>query len=382
MVRGAAAEWITSGRITARSCVSAAPQPSRTRATRVSWRAPARSGRTVPGCRPPPRRGEPGVEQRSGDGGDHPRFLRGGLDASLPAERREIPAADLHGHAARQELPGAQACAGLVGEPGDLGAQPGVVGDVDVEGLLGTDLLLVAVGHDRTVVDAGGPLLHAFRVAAEDRTQLRGTGHAQLAERADAEARTSSGRTTTRPSGLRRSEAILATSLLGATPTDAVSPVRSRTRRLISRATCSPSPSERMPAVTSRNASSTTRPRSARCVAARRPHRDSVAAPRARASPSARRSGVPRSSPRPRRRDPRCRRRSPAGRAATDRRAARPTRRRRPCRRAGWRGRPWAPRIRPARPRVPGIRSRPRRETGDNHQPIAPRCAFRQRILP
>ena len=70
----------------------------------------------------------------------------------------------------------------------------------------------------------------------------------------------SSGFTITRPSGLRRSEAILATSLFGATPTDAVSPARSRMRRLISRAMCSASPRAPVLAVTSRNASSSDRP--------------------------------------------------------------------------------------------------------------------------
>ena len=47
---------------------------------------------------------------------------------------------------------------------------------------------------------------------------------------------TSSAITTVRPSGLSRSEAILAMSLLDATPTDAPRPVRSRIKRLMSRA--------------------------------------------------------------------------------------------------------------------------------------------------
>ena len=52
----------------------------------------------------------------------------------------------------------------------------------------------------------------------------------------------------------------MATSLLGATPTDAVSSVRSRMSRLISRAMCSASPSAPVLAVTSRKASSSDRP--------------------------------------------------------------------------------------------------------------------------
>ena len=69
-------------------------------------------------------------------------------------------------------------------------------------------------------------------------------------------AASSPGGTTTSPSGLRRSEAILATSLVVATPTEAVSPTSSRTRSLIERAMAGPSPNSSNEPVTSRNASS------------------------------------------------------------------------------------------------------------------------------
>ena len=62
--------------------------------------------------------------------------------------------------------------------------------------------------------------------------------------------------TTTSPSGLRRSEAILATSLVPATPTEAVSPTSARTSSLIRRAMAGPSPNSAAEPVTSRNASS------------------------------------------------------------------------------------------------------------------------------
>ena len=52
----------------------------------------------------------------------------------------------------------------------------------------------------------------------------------------------SPGGTTTSPSGLRRSDAIFATSLVVATPTDTVSPTSARTSSLIRRAIVGPSP--------------------------------------------------------------------------------------------------------------------------------------------
>ena len=64
------------------------------------------------------------------------------------------------------------------------------------------------------------------------------------------------GGTTTRPSGLRRSEAILATSLFAARPTEAVSEVAARRRSFRARAMASPGPRARRLPVTSRKASS------------------------------------------------------------------------------------------------------------------------------
>ena len=62
--------------------------------------------------------------------------------------------------------------------------------------------------------------------------------------------------TTTNPSGLRRSDAILATSFVLATPTEAVSPTSARVSSLIRRAIDGPSPNSAADPVTSRNASS------------------------------------------------------------------------------------------------------------------------------
>ena len=59
-----------------------------------------------------------------------------------------------HCESAGGELPRAQAGAGLVGESHDFRAQLRVISDVSVEGLLGTDLLLIDIRHHRPVVDA------------------------------------------------------------------------------------------------------------------------------------------------------------------------------------------------------------------------------------
>ena len=61
------------------------------------------------------------------------------------------------------------------------------IGDVGLEGFLGTDLLLVDVRNHRTIVDAGRALLQAFGVAAEQGPQPRRRGLAQVTERVDAE---------------------------------------------------------------------------------------------------------------------------------------------------------------------------------------------------
>ncbi len=71
---------------------------------------------------------------------------------------------------------------------------------------------------------------------------------------------TSPSRTITSPSGLRRSEAIFATSLFGATPTEAVTPVRATIFFLIATAIAAASPSAAWLSVTSRKASSSDKP--------------------------------------------------------------------------------------------------------------------------
>ena len=73
-------------------------------------------------------------------------------------------------------------------------------------------------------------------------------------------ARTASGLITVSPSGLSISEASFASSLLCETPTEAVSPVRSRMRFLISSAMSSPRPKSPVLPVTSRKASSSESP--------------------------------------------------------------------------------------------------------------------------
>ena len=69
-------------------------------------------------------------------------------------------------------------------------------------------------------------------------------------------AASSPGGTTTSPSGFSRSDAIFATSLVVATPTEIVSWISSRTASLIARAIVGPSPNSSREPVTSRNASS------------------------------------------------------------------------------------------------------------------------------
>ena len=70
-------------------------------------------------------------------------------------------------------------------------------------------------------------------------------------------ARTSSGWITRKPSGLSRSEASFARNFeLGATPTEATSPVSRRMSRLIARPISIASPNSRSQPATSRNASS------------------------------------------------------------------------------------------------------------------------------
>ena len=82
------------------------------------------------------------------------------------------------------------------------------------------------------------------------------TPHRRVIGSGREERRLLAGRTTTSPSGLRRSEATLATSFVVATPTLAVSPTSSRTAALIRRAIASGGPNSASDPATSRNASS------------------------------------------------------------------------------------------------------------------------------
>ncbi len=106
---------------------------------------------------------------------------------ALPRVGDEVAATDLDVDAARRELARTKSCTGLVGEPNELRPQPRVVGDVDVESLLGADLLFITIGDHRPLVDSSGALLHSLRVASEDGSQSRRARHAQVSERAYAE---------------------------------------------------------------------------------------------------------------------------------------------------------------------------------------------------
>ena len=126
--------------------------------------------------------------------------------------------------------------------------------------------------------------------------------------------------TTTSPSGLRRSDAILATSFVLATPTDAVSPTSARIASLIRRAIVGPSPNraaepgdveerlvdrdrldQRREPPEDRHDVAAGLPGSGGRRPAGRPRPGSAGTPRAATSPSGRRTAAPRSS-RPRRR--------------------------------------------------------------------------------
>ena len=78
------------------------------------------------------------------------------------------------------------------------------------------------------------------------------TPHIRDTGRGARKATTASGSTITRPSGFRRSEAIFATNLLGATPADAVSPVPLRISSFMCRASAPASAIEAVVAETSR----------------------------------------------------------------------------------------------------------------------------------
>ena len=153
------------------------------------------------------------------------------------------------------------------------------------------------------------------------------------------------GATTTRPSGLSRSLAILATSFDEPMPTDAVSPPVTSCRVAQSSAAprhARPSrssggrrrPGRRTPrrARAARPAATDSRSTSITCCSSRGRHRSgrsgtpragTAPGPHGSTSPSGRRTRGPRTTPWRPRRGPRCRRRRPACRAATACRAAR-----------------------------------------------------------
>ena len=175
--------------------------------------------------------------------------LVGRLQRALPGEGLEVRLADLHLHGAGRKTGLAQTRAPCVRS----GAAAHVpcrcrVGEVVVEGLFGADRLFFARRHDRPIVDARCAFAGLRRVAPEDRFEdaIGASRRSPTVRMPDDSSRLSvsrpmpgmtatgsgssvsrkfSGDTTTSPSGLSRSEAILATSLFAATPTDAVSRV-------------------------------------------------------------------------------------------------------------------------------------------------------------
>ena len=97
----------------------------------------------------------------------------------------------------------------------------------------------VSIPSSRSRAEVLGPTPHSFSTASGARNSASVPGA-----------------TSTKPPGLRRSEATLAHNLLLATPTLTTSPASSSTRDLIWRAIASPSPKAAALPVTSRNASS------------------------------------------------------------------------------------------------------------------------------
>ena len=155
------------------------------------------------------------------------------------------------------------------------------VARVDVERVLVADRLGRIAVVDRVGIDArerestsDAPCLPNRRTSEVRRRAPRGRRSSGPSSRASAtavfsptphsrpigsgarKAASSPSGTTTSPSGLRRSDAILATSFVLATPTEAVSPTSARTSSLIRRAIVGPSPNSAADPVTSRNASS------------------------------------------------------------------------------------------------------------------------------
>ena len=100
---------------------------------------------------------------------------------------REIVAADLDGDARCDQVLGAHAGTGEIGQARKLGVQMRGVGDVDVESIFGADRFVFELGVHLALVDTCGAVAHALGIAAEDRPELRIGRGAQLPERADAE---------------------------------------------------------------------------------------------------------------------------------------------------------------------------------------------------
>ena len=390
-MRGDATRWYC--RAAAPGCRSArAPHPARRRGARAgaqssnrpSCAAGVSSVRTTPSSRSfaPGLPGEPAAEQLRGHRGDGAPLAGRRRDGALAGEGGEVTAPDLDADAAGHELARAQPLAARSARRASSRCStPGSPMSV-LEGVLGAEGLLLDVRQHRPLVDPGGALAHPGGVAPEQRPQHRVRGAAQLPEGGDARpprpARRSCARgpagaaptagraprarapavTTVSPSGLSRSEAILATSLLGATPTEAVSPVSSRMRSLMRRAIshrrCR---GARWLAVTSRKASSSDRPCTSGVTSWKTPktvRRDLLVARHARPHAHRVRAQPQRRAHRHRRVHAEAahlvaRRRHDAAPAvpadderlpgeAAGRRAARRMRRTHPCRRAGRRG--------------------------------------------
>ena len=217
-------------------------------ANRSSWSAACRWFTPTPNKRTRARVARRATRQQlGGDLGDGARVRGRRFEALLARESGEVGAPDLHLHAAGGEILRAHARAGAVGEPQYLGAACVRGREVCREGLLGADGFLVPLGHHRALVDAR----RRVRACAANRGRRCGHSTASGAVRSSSErvrcrpprrfspvlrprpgrrrtdngsstARTSPAVTTVRPSGFSRSEAIFATSLLGATPTEAL----------------------------------------------------------------------------------------------------------------------------------------------------------------
>ena len=184
----------------------------------------------------------------------------------LAGDRPERRVADLDGHRAGPDPGGAQPAGDAVGHRQQRPLDDLAVGRVDVERVLVADRLRRVAVVDRVGIDAARSRRRATRRACRTGGPRRPPGAPRgrrssgprsrrgrrpSSRRRPTAARSGAARgtppprpggTTTRPSGLRRSDAILATSFVVATPTDTVSPTSARTSSLIRRAIVGPSP--------------------------------------------------------------------------------------------------------------------------------------------